>query len=76
MIENQEPTTNLEIPLIYTSKGNIPVDSLKYETKWTVTSEYIMFNEAWYLEDELVKSNSHAYGANPLGQLSSDTGTF
>jgi hypothetical protein len=65
-----------DIPLIATSKGNLPVDALRYENSWTPTSTYIIFNEQWFLDDELVKSNSHVYTENPLGQASSEQTTF
>lgn len=55
-----------DLPLLFTSKGNIPHDALRYETEWTTDIHYIMFSERWFLDDELVKSNSHCFGANPL----------
>jgi hypothetical protein len=48
-----------EIPLIWTSKGNLPVDSLRYEHGWSDTEDYTAFEERWFLGDELVKNNRH-----------------
>lgn len=53
-------------PLIFTAKGNIPADAMRYETEWIADPQYIMFCERWFLSDELVKSNSHVYGHNPV----------
>lgn len=72
-IQSASPT---DLPLIMTSKGNIPVDALRYETEWVTESHYIMFSERWYLGEELVKSNSHAYTSNPLGQIGSEQQSF
>ena len=48
-------------PLIYTSKGNLPIDDLRYETEWTVNDDYIKFVERHYLGDEVVKESAHVY---------------
>jgi hypothetical protein len=65
-----------DLPVIYTSKGNIPLDAMRYETEWVSETAYIMFSERWFLDDELVKSNSHCYGTNPLGEMTSSQQTF
>ena len=48
-------------PLIYTSKGNLPVDSLEYETKWEETDKYVKFTEVYRLAGEVVKESAHIY---------------
>ncbi len=49
-----------EIPLIYTSKGNVPVNSLAYTHSWEQSPEHIKFAEEWRDETgEVVKSNVH-----------------
>ena len=48
-----------EKPLIWTSKGNLPVEDLQYSAHWEVTNEYIKFSEKWKLGDEVVKENAH-----------------
>ena len=58
-----------DLPLLFTTKGNIPHDALRYETEWISDPRYIMFCERWYLNDEMVKSNSHVYGANPTDAI-------
>lgn len=65
-----------DLPLIMTTKGNLPEVALRYENSWVAETTYIMFNEQWFLGDELVKSNSHCYTANPLGQATSEQTTF
>ena len=48
-------------PLIYTSKGNLPVSSLTYQTRWELTDTYIKFSERHLLGDEVVKESHHVY---------------
>jgi hypothetical protein len=56
-----------ETPLIWTSKGNVPIASLKYEHKWIDTPEETTLHEMWYAEDgELVKNNVHMFGRKQL----------
>ena len=50
-----------EEPLIYTSKGNVPIACLRYEHEWVDGHEVLMFHERWFLGDELVKNNMHGY---------------
>lgn len=50
-----------EVPLIWTSKGNLPVDSLRYENQWVDNPDVLLFHERWFLGDELVKNNLHGY---------------
>ena len=57
-----EPDTVIaesEVPLIYTSKGNLPIDSLEYLHYWTEDEDAIFFNEEYRLDGEIVKSNRH-----------------
>lgn len=49
----------MDTPLIWTSKGNVPVESLTYKTSWENTDDYVKFVETYYLGDELVKQNAH-----------------
>jgi hypothetical protein len=55
-----------ETPLIFTSKGNVPIDSLRYEHEWKDSPEALVFHERWFDGAELVKNNVHAYGKQPL----------
>ncbi len=56
----------METPLIWTSKGNLPIEDLRYETLWNNQDQYISFTENYYLDDELIKSSTHVYSKNPL----------
>jgi hypothetical protein len=49
-------------PVIYTSKGNVPISSLTYQTAWDVQEGYIKFMER-YLDSsgEVVKESAHVY---------------
>ena len=48
-------------PLIYTSKGNLPIESLAYETEWAVNDDFIKFVERYRLDGEVVKESAHVY---------------
>lgn len=50
-----------EVPLIYTSKGNLPVDSLEYKVDWRVSPEQIVFVETYLQGSEVVKQSSHVH---------------
>jgi len=51
----------MDEPLIYTTKGNIPVASLQYRHQWLNTENDITFTEEYLLDGEVVKRNSHCY---------------
>ena len=47
-------------PLMWTIRGNVPVDSLKYEHRWTETDDETVFEELWYFSDgTLARNNCH-----------------
>lgn len=49
-----------DTPLIFTSKGNVPIESLRYEHQWSETDDYVSLEERWFDADgELVKNNRH-----------------
>jgi hypothetical protein len=48
-------------PLIFTSKGNLPIASLTYETEWEVNDNFIKFVERYRLDGEVVKEGAHVY---------------
>jgi hypothetical protein len=50
-----------DVDLIYTSKGNLPVKSLRYETSWHFSLGQIELNEKYYLGDEIVKDGLHVF---------------
>ncbi len=53
-------------PLIFTSKGNVPVASLAYETAWDVNPDYVKFVERYRdASGEVVKESAHVYVLKP-----------
>lgn len=46
-------------PLIWTTKGNLPISSLRYEHKREDTPGNIVFVEEYFLGDESVKRAVH-----------------
>ena len=46
-------------PLIWTTKGNIPLVGLTHQTEWRITEKVIVFIERYFLEGEMVKESSH-----------------
>lgn len=48
-----------DVPLIWTTKGNLPVASLEYYIGWDITDESIVFREQYRLDGEIVKENAH-----------------
>lgn len=48
-----------EEPLVWTSKGNLPIAALEYSTLWEETAEYTKFIERYQLDGEVVKESAH-----------------
>jgi hypothetical protein len=46
-------------PLIWTSKGNIPIEGLEYLTEWQDMEDQVRFVETYKLNDEVVKRSVH-----------------
>jgi len=46
-------------PLIYTTKGNLPVQDLQHDVEWRISDEQIVFIERYKLDGETVKECSH-----------------
>jgi len=61
----------METPLIFTSKGNVPIASLTYEHNWEMSEEFVKFSEVWRDDTgAIVKNNMHMYslkGLPPIG---------
>jgi hypothetical protein len=56
-----------ETPLIWTSKGNLPIDSLRYEHHWIDTPDETTLHERWFdASGEVVKNNVHMFGRKQL----------
>lgn len=53
-------------PLIYTSRGNLPVASLQYVTRWEDAPDYIKFVEIYTLDGEIVRESAHVYSKRGL----------
>jgi hypothetical protein len=53
-------------PLIYTSRGNLPVASLVYGTRWDDMPDYIKFVETYALDGEVVRESAHVYSKRGL----------
>lgn len=49
-----------EEPLIYTTKGNVPIASLQYRHEWQEDDNGIYLIEEYTLDGEIVKKNVHA----------------
>ncbi len=58
--------TDPNTPLIYTTKGNLPEPSLRHETEWVDTQDFIKLVIRHYLGDEIVKESAHVYGKRPM----------
>lgn len=63
-----------EEPLIWTAKGNLPLASLKYETRWEKTDTYIKFVETHFLGDEVVREAAHVLMLQPLTSIAETEG--
>lgn len=48
-----------EEPLIWTSKGNLPISCLQHDMRWEETDMYIKFVERYTLDGEVVKESAH-----------------
>ena len=49
-----------DVPLIFTTKGNLPIADLTYEHNWFEDADAITFVEEYRLHGELVKRSVHA----------------
>lgn len=48
-----------DVPLIWTTKGNVPADGLVYTTRWEVTDDYTKLVETYSFEGEIVRESAH-----------------
>ena len=58
-------------PLIYTTKGNVPLDTLTHHVEWKQSPNQIVFIESYKLDGEIVKQSSHVCvltGATAIGE--------
>lgn len=55
-----------ETPMIYTSRGNLPIESLEYSTEWEFTENSIVFKEIHKAADgEIVRKAVHIQLLSP-----------
>ena len=62
-----------DVPLIHTTKGNLPVASLEHYTEWRDSTEQVIFVEGYLLDGEIVKQSTHVLirqGVSILGEAS------
>jgi hypothetical protein len=51
-----------EIPLIYTSRGNLPLADLTVEAQWFLDPQYVKLVERYRAADgEVVRESAHVY---------------
>lgn len=46
-------------PLIFTTKGNVPLESLRHEVEWRIDADVVVFIERYFDGDEVVKESTH-----------------
>lgn len=81
-------TNNDDVPLLYTTKGNLPIDLFAEEgdpekhlkpgrhfVMWENTDDYTKFTEVYTLNGEVVKSSPHVYIKKGL-QLFAEQGSL
>lgn len=56
----------MDVPLIYTTRGNLPVSSLAYSVRWEDAAEYLKFVETYTLDGEVVRESAHVYAKRGL----------
>ena len=56
----------MEEPLIWTSKGNLPIKDLECTRTWENTESNVIFAEEYRLNGEIVKRAAHVYIKKPL----------
>lgn len=59
-MENYVPAITAEEPLVYTTKGNLPLSSLQYRHEWLEDDVAITFAEEYTLDGEVVRRNAHS----------------
>ena len=64
-----------EQPLVWTSKGNLPISQLEYFTEWQDTPDQVRFIEGYKLDEEIVKRSVHVMIKQGLAVFG-EQGTF
>lgn len=55
----------MDTPLIYTSKGNVPIDTLTRKDGWDFDPNGITYWEEYHMADEIVKRSVARYQLPP-----------
>lgn len=50
-----------EVPLIWTTQGNLPISSLEYRTEWENGDTYMKLREIYTHRGEVVRESAHVY---------------
>lgn len=58
-----------EVPLIWTSKGNLPLAELEHKVEWQVTADYVTFVSIHRYQGEIVRREPHILALKSLDQL-------
>lgn len=54
-------------PLVYTTKGNLPISVLEYFHCWEDTDDYTKFIQGYKLDGEIVKQEAHVRMKKGMG---------
>ena len=63
-------------PLVWTTKGNLPVDTLEYKYGWEEDTEKTVFFEEYHLKGELVKRTVHIRAKQSLAEMAANQGAI
>lgn len=55
-----------DVPLIHTTKGNLPVSDLVYATGWEQGVDYVKLIETYTLNGEVVRQSAHVLALTGL----------
>lgn len=67
MIDTTPLLPQTDEPLIWTTRGNVPVASLTKEALWERTDDYVKLTTIWRASDgEIVKQGVDVLGLKPL----------
>ena len=55
-----------EEPLTSTTRGNLPIASMTYATRWEDAPDYIKSVEVYRLDGEVVRESAHVYAKRGL----------
>lgn len=55
-----------QVPMIWTSQGNLPLSELEYRVVWEITDDYIVFVEEHYHAGEQVRRAPHVLARQSL----------